>query len=221
MGEQASRQRDYPVVEIERECVGEVFKPGLTEKVNKALNGRTGSRQATWKRDRAPAAWASTALQVALAEQGGRQNGNLSQLQGFCCPGKPGDRLLFPACSREAPISLSSLPRAGLRRGRLPLLHQGDHHPHGQLHLPRLRPRGAVPDPRPAGEWLVNGSMHVTPSKPSQNAAQNSTSTSTPKFCLLKEISEPICLISKGEQRGKGKAFPLISMSSFTQSLLS
>lgn len=68
-----------------------------------------------------------------------------------------------PVCSTEADLTVVLLP-TGLRRGRLPLHHQGDHNSHGQLHLPRPGPRAAVPDPRPAGEWLVNGSVHAVPS---------------------------------------------------------
>ena len=129
------------------------------------------------------------ALQAALAEQGGSgQTGSRLPLQDFCSPAKPETWLSFPAYSKEKPI-LSSLP-AGLWRGRLPLHHQSDHHPHGQLHLPRLRLRAAVPDPRPAGEWLVNGSMHVVPPNGSPNAAENNPLPLLPSV-FLKKYPDP------------------------------
>lgn len=137
------------------------------------------------------------------------QANNMEERRHSCYPGQPGPAgssgqmpgfghsicvflekqepgLSFPAYSLGRPTWLSSSPCAGLRRGQLPLHHQGDHRPHGQLHVPRLRPRGALPDPRPAGEWLVNGSMHVIPSKCSPNAAHGNL----PHSCILKDVSE-------------------------------
>lgn len=47
----------------------------------------------------------------------------------------------------------SCLP--GLWGRRLPVHHQGDNHPHGELQLPRLRLRGPLSDTCAAGEWSV------------------------------------------------------------------
>lgn len=60
----------------------------------------------TWKReDSAPRS--CTTLQAALAEQGARQEGNVSELQYFCFPGKPGDLPVLPKLlSRGQPCCL-------------------------------------------------------------------------------------------------------------------
>lgn len=149
--------------EREQEAGWGGFNRSLPRKVSKALRGYTalGKRHGTagqWDSDAGPAAPACTAPQAALLSTGtgGKE---VSEPQHFCFPGKRG---ACPPCpsSSERP---TALPSAGLRRGQLPLHHQGDHRPHGQLHLPRRGPRGAVPDPRPAGEWLVNGSCMSSP----------------------------------------------------------
>lgn len=88
--------------------LGKVFKPDLTEKVNKILKGCIGSGQATRKRHGGPAAQPCRELWLS---KGARQKGSLSQLQGFCFPAKPETWLCFPGYSAEKPILLSSLPK--------------------------------------------------------------------------------------------------------------
>lgn len=58
-----------------------------------------------------------------------------------------------PACLTHLLLTLLCVP--GLWGRRLPLHHQSHDHPHGKLQLPCLRLRGALPDPRAAGEWSV------------------------------------------------------------------
>lgn len=175
-----------PVVEMRGRGLGEAFKGGPPREGEGGLK-RMERVQASHTEERR--GFCCPALQAALAEQGGRgQTGSRLPLQDFCSPAKPETWLSFPAYSKEKPI-LSSLP-AGLWRGRLPLHHQSDHHPHGQLHLPRLRLRAAVPDPRPAGEWLVNGSMHVVPPNGSPNAAENNPLPLLPSV-FLKKYPDP------------------------------
>lgn len=122
---------------------------------------------------------------------------------GFPFSGKTQDLAVLPSpLNREA--NLVFLAQAGLRRGRLPLHHQGDHHPHGQLHLPCLRPQAAVPDPRPAGEWLVNGSMHVVAPKCSPKAAQNNP-PSLLHSVFLKKYLTPKCPVAPLCKGGLGR----------------